>query len=45
MCIDFDGHLSGGSYFVCVNDFCYYINCLYRNWAITHRYKFSSEKE
>ena len=33
MCIDFDGHHSGGSYFVCVNDFCYYINCLYRNWA------------
>ena len=40
MCIDFDGHHSGGSSFVYVNDFCYYINCLY-----THRYKFSSEKK
>ena len=40
MCIDFDGHHSGGSSFVYVNDFCYYINCLY-----THRYKFSSDKE
>ena len=39
MCIDFDGHHSGGSSFVYVNDFCYYRNCLY-----THRYKFSSEK-
>ena len=37
MCIDFDGNHSGGSYFVFVNDFCYYINCLYMNWAITHR--------
>ena len=40
MCIDFDGHHSGGSSFVYVNDFCYYISCLY-----THRYKFSSEKK
>ena len=40
MCIDFDGHHSGGSSFVYVNDFCYYRNCLY-----THRYKFSFEKE
>ena len=40
MCIDFDGHHSGGSSFVYVNDFCYYRNCLY-----THRYKFSSDKE
>ena len=40
MCIDFDGHYSGGSSFVYVNDFCYYINCLY-----THRYKFSPEKK
>ena len=40
MCIDFDGHHSGGSSVVYVNDFCYYINCLY-----THRYKFSSDKE
>ena len=40
MCIDFDGHHSGGSSFVNVNDFCYYRNCLY-----THRYKFNSEKE
>ena len=40
MCIDFDGHHSGGSSFVYVNDFCYYINCLY-----IHRYKFSSEKK
>ena len=29
MCIDFYGHHSGGSSFVYVNDFCYYINCLY----------------
>ena len=27
MCIDFDGHHSGGSSFVYVNDFCYYKNC------------------
>ena len=40
MCIDFDGHHSGGSSFVYVNDFCCYKNCLY-----THRYKFSSEKK
>ena len=40
MCIDFDGHHSGGSSFVYVNDFCYYINCLY-----THRYKFNSDTE
>ena len=40
MCIDFEGHHSGGSSIVNVNDFCYYINCLYN-----HRYKFSSEKE
>ena len=40
MCIDFDGHHSGGSSFVYVNDFCYYRNCL-----CTHRYKFNSEKE
>ena len=40
MCIDFDGHHSGGSSFVYVNDFCYYIICLY-----THRYKFSFEKK
>ena len=40
MCIDFDGHHSGGSSFVYVNDFCYYRNCLY-----THRYKFSSEEK
>ena len=40
MCIDFDGHHSGGSSFVYVNVFCYYRNCLY-----THRYKFSSEKK
>ena len=36
----FDGHYSGGSSFVYVNDFCYYRNCLY-----THRYKLSSDKE
>ena len=36
----FGGRHSGGSSFVNVNDFCYYINCLYN-----HRYKFSSEKE
>ena len=40
MCIDFNGHHSGGSSFVYVNDFFYYINYLY-----THRYKFSSEKK
>ena len=40
MCIDFDGHHSGGSSFVYVKYFCYYGNCLY-----THRYKFSSEKK
>ena len=40
MCIDFDGHHSGGSSFVYVNDFCYYKNCLY-----TQRYKFSSKKK
>ena len=40
MCIDFDGHHSGGSSFVYVNDFCYYRNCLY-----THRYKFSSTRK
>ena len=40
MCINFDGHHSGGSSFVYVNDFCYYRNCLY-----THKYKFSSEKK
>ena len=40
MCIDFDGHHFGGSSFVYINDFCYYINCLY-----THRYKFISEKK
>ena len=27
MCINFDGHHSGGSSFVYVNDFCYYRNC------------------
>ena len=40
MCIDIDGHYSGGSSFVYVNGFCYYRNCLY-----THRYKFSSKKK
>ena len=40
MCIDFDGHHSGGSSFLYVNDFCNYRNCLY-----THRYKFNSEKK
>ena len=40
MCIDFDGHHSGGSSFVYVNDFCYY-----RNYLYTNRYKFSSEKK
>ena len=40
MCINMDGHHSGGSSFVYVNDFCYYGNCLYN-----HRYKFSSEKK
>ena len=36
----FDGHHSGGSSFVYVNEFCYYRNFLY-----THMYKFSSEKK
>ena len=40
MCTYFDGHHFGGSYFIYVNDFCYYKNCLY-----THRYKFSSKKK
>ena len=40
MCKDFDGHYFGGSSFVYVNDFCYYINCLY-----THGYKLNYEKE
>ena len=40
MCIDFEGHHSGGSSFVNENDFFYYRNCLYN-----HRYKFSSEKK
>ena len=40
MFIDFDGHYSGGSSFVHVNDFYYYINCLY-----THKYNLSSEKK
>ena len=40
MCIDFDGHHSGGSSFVYVNDFFYY-----RNYLYTNRYKFSYEKK
>ena len=40
MCIDLEGHHSGGSSLVIVNDFCYYRNCL-----CNHRYKFISEKE
>ena len=40
MCIDFDGHHSGGSSFVYVNDFGIYRNCLY-----THRYKYSFKKK
>ena len=40
MCLDFEGHHSGGSSFVNENDFCYY-----RNYLYNHRYKFSSEKE
>ena len=40
MCIDFDGHHSGGSSFVYVNDFCYYRNCL-----CTRKYKFGFEKK
>ena len=40
MCIDFDGHHSGGSSFVCVNDFSYDRNCL-----CTHRYKFGLKKK
>ena len=41
MCIDFDGHHSGGSSFIYVNDFFYY----YRNCLYNHRYKLRSEKE
>ena len=35
MCIEHDGYHSGGTYFVYVNDFCYYINCMYvyMTWA------------
>ena len=40
MCINFEGHHSGGSSFVNENDFCYCRNCL-----CNHRYKFGSEKE
>ena len=40
MCIDFDGHHSGGSSFVYVNDF-----WLLQKLFDTHRYKFSSDKE
>ena len=40
MCIDFDGHHSGGSSFMYVNDFSYYRNCL-----CTHRYKFGFKKK
>ena len=40
MCIDFNGHHSGGSSFVYVNYYFYYRNCLY-----TNRYKFSFEKK
>ena len=29
MCIDVDGHHSGGNSIVNENDFCYYINCAY----------------
>ena len=35
MCIDCDGHHSGGSSFVYVNDFCYYRNCLYTTGTST----------
>ena len=35
MCIDFYGHHSSGSSFVYVNDFCYYINCLYTTCTST----------
>ena len=35
MCIDFYGHHSDGSYFVYVNDFCYYKNCLYTTGTST----------
>ena len=40
MCIDCDGHHSGGSSLYMYNDFCYYRNFLY-----THRYRYSSDKE
>ena len=40
MFIYFDRHHSDGSYFVYVNDFCFYRNCMY-----THKYKFNSEKK
>ena len=40
MCIDLDGHHSGGSSFVYVNDF-----LLLQKLFVNHRYKFSSEKK
>ena len=41
MCTNFDGHHSGGSSFVYVNDFF----CYYRNFLYTYRYKFSYENK
>ena len=44
MCIDFDGHHSGGSSFVYVNDFCYYRNCLYTTCTRSARNKKKKKK-
>ena len=35
MCIDSDGHHSGGSSLYMLNDFCYYRNCLYTTGTST----------
>ena len=40
MCIDFDGHHSGGSSFVYINDF-----LLLQKLFVYYKYKYSSEKE
>ena len=40
MCIDFNGHHSGGSSFIYINDF-----LLLQKLFVYYRYKYSSEKE
>ena len=39
MCLDFDGHHSGGSSFDMTFGFCY------KMWAITHRYRLAFKKK